>query len=125
MVDVVAIVVLFLLGVVVDDVNAKVVVVYVVAIVVGSVDVSVDCSVVDVVEVFSVDVFSLKGVNDVCSEAVEVYVVADVDSVVALVVVLVVVGDSVQFALPVLQPSQVLIGSTKCDKSKHSRPSVR
>ena len=92
----------------------------VVATVFGSVDVSVDCSVVDVVEVFSVDVFSLKGVSDVNSEVVEVYVVADVDSVVALVV-----GDSVQFALPVLQPSQLLIGSTKCDKSKHSRPSVR
>ena len=36
-----------------------------------------------------------------------------------------VVGDSVQFALPVLQPSQVLIGPISCDKRKHSRLSFR
>ena len=36
-----------------------------------------------------------------------------------------VVGDSVQFALPVLQPSQILNGSIRCDRRKHSRLSFK
>ena len=43
----------------------------------------------------------------------------DVVSVGVVTDVACVVGDSLHFALPVLQPSQILNGPISCDKRKH------
>ena len=83
----------------VDDVSVGTVGVIVVSVA----GVVVDGLTADVMEVFSVDVFSLKGV------VLNVVGVVDLDvnsEIVVSMLVLVVVCDSEQFALPVLQPSQ-------------------
>ena len=67
-----------------------------------------------------VSVVVLDVVSVVVMAVVSVVVVGDVISVVVGVV-----GDSVQLALPVLQPLHLLSGSISCVKRKHSWLSVR
>ena len=73
-----------------------------------------------VVAVVIVDVVSAVVVVEVVSVGVVVVVAVDVTSVVVGVV-----KDKVQLALPVLQPLHSLNGSIRCFKRKHSRLSVR